>query len=211
MDMRTPKYTEQELRSAVATSSSLAEVLKKLGLKQAGGTQENIKNKIEKLRLDVSHFTGKLWSKGKTHQDDDRIKYRFEIDEVFKLGAFVPNRVLRDRVIKNELVPYHCAECLGAEWRGKQLTLELHHINGNTSDNRIENLTFLCPNCHSLTPTFKNRVRTKRLTKVSDVDIVKGVEQSKNLRQLCLVLKLRADGDNYGSLRRRMRMLGLEF
>ena len=50
-----------------------------------------------------------------------------------------------------------CAECGIAEWLGEPLILELHHVNGDGKDNRLENLQLLCPNCHSQTETFSGR------------------------------------------------------
>jgi len=51
-----------------------------------------------------------------------------------------------------------CSECgQGEEWNGKPLTLELDHIDGKAYNNTIENLRILCPNCHTQTPTFKNK------------------------------------------------------
>lgn len=48
-----------------------------------------------------------------------------------------------------------CWECGITEWNGKDIVLELEHINGNSSDNTEENVSLLCPNCHSQTPTYK--------------------------------------------------------
>jgi hypothetical protein len=50
-----------------------------------------------------------------------------------------------------------CERCGLTEWRGQPLSLELHHVNGNGSDNRLENLMLLCPNCHSQTETWGGR------------------------------------------------------
>lgn len=49
------------------------------------------------------------------------------------------------------------------EWLGAPIPLQVHHINGNTTDNRLENLQYLCPNCHSQTDNFcgKNTNKTK--------------------------------------------------
>jgi DNA-binding CsgD family transcriptional regulator len=64
---------------------------------------------------------------------------------------------LKRRLIKAGLVAARCRECGIEEWRGLPLALELHHINGERHDNRLENLALLCPNCHSQTDTWGGR------------------------------------------------------
>jgi hypothetical protein len=64
---------------------------------------------------------------------------------------------LKRRLIAAGLKQDRCEECGVEEWQGKPISLPLHHINGNGSDNRLENLQILCPNCHSQTPNFAGR------------------------------------------------------
>jgi DNA-binding transcriptional ArsR family regulator len=64
---------------------------------------------------------------------------------------------LKRRLIKDGLLATICACCGIEDWRGKRLSLELHHLNGNRSDNRLANLALLCPNCHSQTDTWGGR------------------------------------------------------
>ena len=80
------------------------------------------------------------------------------IEEYFKQNTSHCGAHTRDKIIKNNLMEYKCAICGNiGEWNGKQLVLQLDHINGDHFDNRLENLRFLCPNCHSQTETFGSK------------------------------------------------------
>ena len=70
---------------------------------------------------------------------------------------------LKERLVKEGILEYKCAECGISKWNNKPLSLHLDHINGINNDHRIENLRFLCPNCHSQTDTYagKNRKHKK--------------------------------------------------
>jgi hypothetical protein len=69
---------------------------------------------------------------------------------------------LKSRLIKAGLLLVHWQICGIAEWRGRPLALELHHINGEGHDNRLDNLSLLCPNCHSQTDSWGGRNRRRR-------------------------------------------------
>lgn len=64
---------------------------------------------------------------------------------------------LRKRLIKDKILEPKCYSCEGTEWLGKPIPLELEHIDGNKYNHKRENLTLLCPNCHTFTPTYKSK------------------------------------------------------
>ena len=64
---------------------------------------------------------------------------------------------IRKRIIKENLIKYACNECGLNEWKGQKLALHLDHIDGDRWNHRLENLRFLCPNCHSLTETYTGK------------------------------------------------------
>jgi 5-methylcytosine-specific restriction endonuclease McrA len=68
---------------------------------------------------------------------------------------------VKNRLLEAGLLERKCARCGIETWRGKPLSLQIDHINGVRDDNRLANLRMLCPNCHSLTPTYGYRSRTK--------------------------------------------------
>lgn len=140
------KYTKEVLQDAVDNSLSLAGVLRYLGLKQAGGTQTHIGSKIKAFNINTEHFTGQNWNKGRTNL----AKVPKENVLVIRpAGSPRVKTVQLRRCMLESGLKHQCICGITNEWNGKPLTLEINHINGDWLDNRIENLEFLCPNCHS--------------------------------------------------------------
>lgn len=79
------------------------------------------------------------------------------IEELLVLGRPTRREHLKRRLLSAGLKQNRCEECGIERWRGRKLTMQLHHVNGNGSDNRLANLQFLCANCHSQTPTYGGR------------------------------------------------------
>jgi hypothetical protein len=76
---------------------------------------------------------------------------------ITRLEDYATRACVRKIIIKDNLIPYECSECGISEWNDKKLALHLDHINGKNGDHRLENLRFLCPNCHSQTDTYTGK------------------------------------------------------
>lgn len=142
-------YTKEQLEEAVKNSKSYKKVMEYLNIKAMGGNYATIKKKVIELNLDTSHFTGMLWSKGLKIGD----KYP-TIDYLTNLRCICSHK-LKKRLIKEKYFDYKCYKCNLNEWNNLPIPLELEHIDGDHSNNRIENLTILCPNCHAQTATYR--------------------------------------------------------
>lgn len=153
MENKIYKLSDEQFVELLKKSSTISEVLFKLGYTVKGNSwgYSQVKRRMDDLNLDYSIFKGKS-AVIKTNKLNNVKK-----EDILKENCKHQRTVLRRYVIKNNLIPYKCAICGCTEWQGKTLSLELDHINGVNNDNRLENLRFLCPNCHSQTSTYGSR------------------------------------------------------
>lgn len=132
------KYKKESLEAVVKDCYSYSDVMRKLK-KKGGGSQAILINAILYYNIDVSHFTGQAWSKGKSVKENPKTKAAWK------------NKLILERGHK-------CERCERTHWvSGKLIPLELEHVDGNNKNNIEENLKLLCSNCHSQTKTWKRK------------------------------------------------------
>lgn len=96
-------------------------------------------------------YAGNIGGKGKT------CPYRKSASDFLYKGSTIHSSKLRLKLFEDKIKDYCCEQCNNTKWQGKPIPLELHHVNGNRFDNRLENLQMLCPNCHALTDNHAGR------------------------------------------------------
>lgn len=194
------KIDELKVIEVIKTSKSVAEVNERIGYyRDSSAGFRRVRNIIKKYNVDVSHFTGQLWSKGKTILSDNRMHHKYNPEDIFCENSKVARAHVRRIIIQEKLIDYKCSECGIDEWRHKKISFDLEHKNGIRNDNRLENLTFLCPNCHSQTSTYKGRNNNKPV--IPEQEILKVAETSSNIREILMKLGL-SEGCTYKRIRR---------
>lgn len=138
----------------MACSPSLAQALRRLGLRAAGGNFATLKKLIAHYGISTQHFDPN-WSVS-------RPGLRIPLADILVEGSLYDRRSLKRRLFDTGLKPRRCELCgQGETWRGARMALILDHINGAPTDNRLENLRIVCPNCAATFETHcarKNRI-----------------------------------------------------
>jgi len=82
----------------------------------------------------------------------------YTLDTIFcKDSAYTQTSKLRDKLLKNNLKEHKCECCDNTKWMGEPIPLETHHIDGIKTNNELNNLKLLCPNCHAFTDNYKGK------------------------------------------------------
>lgn len=147
------RKTKSDFVEAAQSASSIAGMCRFLGLKPCGGNYRLMHNALERYDIDVSHFNGQGWNKNLVFKPF----VAKPIEEILVKDSSYQSYKLKNRLIKEGIKYNICEGCGLTMWQGKQIPLELHHINGDNRDNRLDNLVLLCPNCHALTETYRGK------------------------------------------------------
>ena len=150
------KYQDDAFAELVARSISIRQMILEGGWKEAGGTYAMLHKRIRRQGLDTSHFLGMGAGKGKTGRQKPVEEYL--VENCYSIHS----TSLKKKLFKSGLKEEYCECCGITEWLGLPAPLQLDHVSGDNTDNRIENLRILCAMCHALTPTHSGKNRFKK-------------------------------------------------
>lgn len=179
-------FSKEQIEQFVKDSYSYRELANKFGYSQnGGGTMASLKKMVKELKLDTSHFKGQGWNKEnycyETFQENTPKK---------RSGIINPLIALRGR---------KCEKCGSTSWLGQPINLEIHHINGIRTNNSLENLQLLCPNCHSYTENFR---KPKNDFKIQEDAFVDALKNNKTIYSALKQLGLTTTSGNYSRARK---------
>ncbi|MFH9013784.1 HNH endonuclease signature motif containing protein [Streptomyces sp. NPDC017943] len=151
------RWTRAVLERAVGASTNMCEVLRHLGLDVVGGHHTHISRRIKAYGIDTSHFVPVVRTERMRYNQRRRTAEEILVQDTSPRACRVPSARLR-RAMRELGVEERCALCgTGALWLGEPLSLEVDHIDGDWRNNRIDNVRFLCPNCHATTDRYRGR------------------------------------------------------
>ena len=142
-------------------SINMSDFLKRQNLGATSGNFRTFKKKIAEHGIDLRTIF-QLMPETKKYKH----KKETDLSALLCLNSKYSNEFIKKNIKKNNVIEYKCSCCGNSGiWNNRSLNLQLEHKNGNSQDNRIENLEYLCPNCHSQTNTFTGKNKALNLIK----------------------------------------------
>ena len=174
-------FSKEELQKFVEESISFRSLAQKIGYHvDRGSTHAAVKDMVDFYGFDTSHFKGSGWSRGNINL------------KKYQTGSSVKSHQgLRDLIL---LRGRKCEQCGLTEWQGKEIPLEMHHIDGDHFNSDLSNLVLLCRNCHALTDNYGSK---NRRVSIPEEVLVEALKTSPNVRQALLKVGLTGKGKNY--------------
>lgn len=152
----------EEFQNLLNTSNSFVDILIKIGLDPYNGNHKTLNHRIKEEGFDISILEQNRKKNQEQHMKSLLEKRTYSLENILVENSTLDRKNLKTKILEHNLLSYECCICKNkGEWLGKSISLQLDHINGINNDNRIENLRFLCPNCHSQTDTYCGKHRKK--------------------------------------------------
>jgi uncharacterized protein YktA (UPF0223 family) len=159
------KIPLEEFKKIVKKSSTISQILRNFNFENKGNNYKTVKARCNEENIDLSHI--KLGMNSNLGRKFNVTKT--PIEDILVEDSNYNRYNLKRRLVEEGILEYKCVKCgCDGNWLGEKLVLQLEHKNGKSKDNRIENICFLCPNCHSQTLTYcgrnisKNKIKIKK-------------------------------------------------
>lgn len=162
--------SKEQLQNYINQSSTYGQVLKLCGLRNHGRNPDTLKRRIQEENLNDTPIKKGLnfgggWNKGTKGVSLKRMSKEQALSTLF-VSNYQGSVKIRKYIRCYKLIDEKCIECnLSTIWNNKPITLEIDHIDGDSQNNLLSNLRWLCPNCHSQTNTFRGRNQRKEQLK----------------------------------------------
>lgn len=145
-------WDKERMVEALKGAKSKSDVLRNMGISTFPGNFRTLNKYAIKYNIELPVFI-KTGDK-KMGEKPKKIKN----DKLFCENSLHSSTPVKKRILKENLIKYECEKCKNKGfWQNEKLSLQLDHINGINNDHRLENLRYLCPNCHSQTKTFSGK------------------------------------------------------
>jgi len=142
------KHTKENLE-IIKNCISVREALSILGIKPDGGNKR-IRSLIKDILIENGNYKGQAHSKSKSY-------VKVSNEDFFNKNSTRKSYAIREALISRGLKEHRCESCKLDSWMGKKIPLEVHHIDGDKTNNELTNLKILCPNCHTFTDNYKGK------------------------------------------------------
>lgn len=149
------KITKEYAEEIIKECYSIADFCRMVGWKPQGDNYKIFHRYVKEYNLDISHF--KKFKDNISNYNQNKELSVFEYIE----KKIVKGNVLIKKLKKEGIKEHKCEKCGGTVWCGEPIPLELHHIDGNNSNNDLNNIQLLCPNCHYQTDNYCGRKNKK--------------------------------------------------
>lgn len=147
--------TTEELQHAFDVSTSISSVIRFFGLDVRICYHQMLKTRIENENISLINM--KINS-----QESIMYREKKTIEQIFVKDSQTNMHTIKRLILKYGLIEYKCCECKNeGTHNDKPLVLQIDHIDGDNKNNSLDNLRYMCPNCHSQTPTFTGRNQKK--------------------------------------------------
>jgi len=131
--------------------------------------------------FEIAKRAKKLGIYSKIHELVRAKNSKLKLEDFLNPDMHLSDGALKNFLINEKILEYKCNNCGLSKWNGKDITLQLHHVDGNKNNRNLENLVLLCPNCHTQTHNFCGGNKKHHIQEVDEKDLVECIQYSKNI------------------------------